>query len=34
MRTYPIACEFDTQNFVPRQYFQSARGVIIWKAPD
>jgi len=29
MQTYPIAFEFDARNYVPRQYFQSAWGVII-----
>jgi len=29
-----IAFEFDAWNSVPRQYFRSARGVVIWKAPD
>jgi len=31
MRIYPIAFEFIIWNFVPCQYFRSARGVIIWK---
>jgi len=34
-RTYAIAFEpADARNSVPHKYFLSARGVIIWKAPN